>query len=133
MEEAFVRDPVEAMGKENCWQHSLQPVVKYQLIKIRSIQNPLRQEKLLNFFLQHYRITTNNLIDRVPCLFQQLMMQLFFMDVCFRQACFCGRLREKKAHVVSGLKIAKVELILRFNYVSPSRVNSNNAMRQVLT
>ncbi|MFH2066338.1 MAG: hypothetical protein ABIK15_14145 [Pseudomonadota bacterium] len=120
------------MDKENCWQHSLHPEVQYQFIVDRSIQNPLRQEKLLNSFLQHYRITTNNVDTQEPCLFRRLMVQAFFTIARFHQSCFYGRPRDKKVQGFSGLKIANVELITLFNYVNPSRVNQNNAVRQVL-
>ncbi|RJP79031.1 MAG: hypothetical protein C4522_10940 [Desulfobacteraceae bacterium] len=60
------------------------------------------------------------------------MVQAFPTIAHFHQSCFYGRPRDKKVQGFFGLKIADVELITLFNYVNPSRVNQNNAVRQVL-
>jgi hypothetical protein len=132
LEEAFVRDPVEALSKENRWQHSLNSSVKYQFIVVRSIQNPLRQEKLLNFFLQHYRIIAKNLLCRLLCLLIWPMTIMLFAINKFSHVLLYDLLRYNASQVVFGLKIADVELNTHFNYFNPSRVYPNNAMRQVI-
>ena len=131
MEEAFGRDPVEAMAKENCWQHSLQPALQYQFIENRSIQNPLRHEKRLNLFFQQYKFTTNNVIKSLPRLSSGAIAPSHAAVTRTDTGGIYARLQNKKIQGCFGLKIANVEYT-HFNFINPSRVSySNNAMIQV--